>query len=686
MMIITFSEFTFATRTEFSAKEVAIQLNASVNTNPKGLKISWEKKIQALTYVISRKTIDSQDWGTAIANLDSSTTEFVDVTAAEGESYEYELMCYSEGYSRQKINGKDSLLDLNFLGFGYILAGYNTKPIHTFGKCLILVDETMADNLSPEITTLEEDLITEGWGVLRRAVPRAEKFNGDNVKAVKAIIKAEYTKDNSISSIFIIGRVPVPYSGNLNPDGHPDHQGAWPADVYYTCLKENEFNDFSTNTTSATREQNKNIPKDGKFDISTLNLNNPFAIMGRVDFYDMPAFSKSETELLRNYLNKDHKYRTGQLSLSYKGIVDDNFGGYGELFAQNGWRNFPSLVGAKNVTASDFFTTLGTDNTLFSYGCGGGTFTSAGGIGSTPDFAANKVNGIFTLLFGSYFGDWDSQNNFLRAAIASEPNALTCGWAARPSWFMHHMGLGYPIGYSWKISQLNYTLYKPLAYYSGTTPTIYHVGMRGVHVALMGDPTLTMFSEYINPAKSISASQKTDLTKNITWESSDTPGELFYNVYKSTKREGPYTLIGEMIKGNSFNDTITYEGRVYYMVRASKLITNYSGSSYQLSRGIYTTIMVTDVCESAESYFKITPNPAKDNINLDFNLNDLNEIKIELLSLEGEIMSTLFDGKLSQGEQKLSYSINNLNLSSGTYFIRIKSNEINKLNKLVIIK
>jgi hypothetical protein len=31
----------------------------------------------------------------------------------------------------------------------------------------------------------------------------------------------------------LIGNVPVPYSGDLNPDGHSDHDGAWPTDTYY---------------------------------------------------------------------------------------------------------------------------------------------------------------------------------------------------------------------------------------------------------------------------------------------------------------------------------------------------------------------------------------------------------------------------------------------------------------------
>ena len=77
------------------------------------------------------------------------------------------------------------------------------------------------------------------------------------------------------------------------------------------------------------------------------------------------------------------------------------------------------------------------------------------GVGSTSDFAANDPQVVFTMLFGSYFGDWDSQDNFLRAALATPTYTLACVWAGRPYWYFHHMGLGETIGFSARVSQNN---------------------------------------------------------------------------------------------------------------------------------------------------------------------------------------------------------------------------------------
>ena len=55
-----------------------------------------------------------------------------------------------------------------------------------------------------------------------------------------------------LESVFLLGHVPVPYSGQINPDGHSNHVGAWAADVYYGELDGN-WTDVTVNNTSASR-------------------------------------------------------------------------------------------------------------------------------------------------------------------------------------------------------------------------------------------------------------------------------------------------------------------------------------------------------------------------------------------------------------------------------------------------
>jgi len=58
---------------------------------------------------------------------------------------------------------------------------------------------------------------------------------------VKSIIINEYIADPAnVKAVFLLGQIPLPYSGYLNPDGHSDHKGAWPADAYYADMDGSE--------------------------------------------------------------------------------------------------------------------------------------------------------------------------------------------------------------------------------------------------------------------------------------------------------------------------------------------------------------------------------------------------------------------------------------------------------------
>ena len=94
-------------------------------------------------------------------------------------------------------------------------------------------------------------LTGDGWTVIRRDVSRT-----DSAANIKSVIQSEYARDPArVRSVFLFGHIPVPYSGNLNPDGHPDHQGAWPTDAYYGDM-DGTWTDNSISNTSAQHQAN----------------------------------------------------------------------------------------------------------------------------------------------------------------------------------------------------------------------------------------------------------------------------------------------------------------------------------------------------------------------------------------------------------------------------------------------
>ena len=103
------------------------------------------------------------------------------------------------------------------------------------------------------------------------------------------IIELNYSLFRFVVNLYLLGNIPVPYSGLMAPDGHsPDHVGAWPADVFYADF-DGEWADESINSSGASRVENKNIPGDGKFDKSQNDADIKYPV-GRIDFYNLTSF------------------------------------------------------------------------------------------------------------------------------------------------------------------------------------------------------------------------------------------------------------------------------------------------------------------------------------------------------------------------------------------------------------
>lgn len=546
-----------------STADAAVQLSASVQTNPPQITLSWPTNTTTSQYLVYRKSKSATAWGTPLATLAGTATQYADNTVQNGLYYEYRIVRSGSNYT----------------GFGYVLSGIQVPETHWQGKLILLVDSTFTMPLATEISRLIKDLNGEGWDVVRHDVLR----NGA-VTHVKSLIIADYNADtlNETRAVFILGHVPVPYSGNINPDGHPDHLGAWPADVYYGDVN-GLWTDNGVTSTTVSPPRTQNIPGDGKFDQSIVP-GDVELIVGRADFSNLPLFSSSEQQLLKDYLDKNHAYRTRQFIAQKRALIDDNFGYFGgEAFAASAYKNFAPLVATSSVVAADYITSMASGSYLWSYGCGGGSYVSASGIGSTSNFTNAALQGVFTMLFGSYFGDWDCTNSFLRAPLA-QGQILTNCWSGRPHYQMHYMGMGDIIGRGLLLTQNN-----PGGLYFAS-PT----GITGkwIHNALMGDPTLKQ--DVMAPVNQVSA-LISGHQATVSWSASQEPGLIGYQVYMRNDSQAVFQKVNALpILSTSFTmPCLLYKGVYEFMVRPLKLETSPSGSYYNLGMGARDTAICT---------------------------------------------------------------------------------------------
>ena len=557
--------------------------------------------------------------------------------------------------------------------FGHIFAGIEYPAIESRGSVLLVVDGSIASQLSSELERLRIDLICDGWTVRRIDVGRDTP-----VPSVKEQILSQCTLDPDINTLFVFGHVPVPYSGNVM-SAHSNHCGAYPTDIYYAEL-DDIWTDSLVNNTTAARPANHNVPGDGKFDQtfieSGVDLQN-----GRVDLYDMPAFPESEVELLRRYLGKNHDFRRGIMVPEQRGLIDDNVGVLGGIApAGNGLRNFASMFGADNQQALDYFGTMEDEDYLWSLGCGPGSYTSCGGVGTTSDFATRTVHSVFTILYGSYFGDWDNTNNLLRAPLGAEGSLLSCCWAGAPNWHFHHMALGETIGYSAMVSQNNISLY---------TPTD---RARQVPTSLMGDPTLRLHP--VTPPSSLMLSVS-GCSVDLSWNPSTDEGIIGYHIYRSGDLNGQFErLSSDIITGLSWKDDSPLHNRNIYMVRAYRLEVTGSGTYYNLSLGIIDSTEVSvpgpDPFPPASStIYRNFPNPFAEQTQIDFFLTAPGFITLTVYDLCGRIVANIIKGEVSEGLHSVEWNgltDDGSSLGNGVYLLRLSSSGGSMSRHLSILK
>lgn len=573
----------------------AVEISTVGQASPAQITLDWKQDTTGTptSYAVYRKLPTAISWGSPIAVLPGSSVSFTDTNVVAGSAYEYQIV-------------KDFTVAHGYNGYGYVQAGIEVALPDGRGTVILVVDNTFAATLATELRLLEQDLVGDGWVVIRHDVGRS-----DSVVSVKNLIRADYSADPSkVNTVFLFGHVPVPYSGLLNPDGHPEHLGAWPADVYYGEMAgqwtDETVNHVQTeNGDRADAARLTNVPGDGKFDQSiipgVMRLN-----VGRVDLAGMPGYLQyqsdpsfpSEQELLRQYLKKNHNFRHTVVTAQRRALIGDYVGNKeGMAPAAAGFRSFAPLVGfgASNLTNLNLLyndtrgywvPTLRTNDYLVALGCGAGSYSTVSGIGvrlpyneaTTGDLVSGDVRAVFVMLFGSWCGDWDHQDNIVRSILATPTYGLAAVYNGVPHWFLHPMGLGETIGYCTRLTQNN------------TSPGLYQTQVNEsanmIHVALMGDPTLRLHP--VAPVSSLSgAATAGQLTLN--WAASPDTSIVGYHVSRAISASGPFIRLTSSLVGiTSFTDSGALPGATY-MVRAVKRETTPSGSYFNASQGIFYT-------------------------------------------------------------------------------------------------
>ena len=573
-------------------KDCVVLLTARAQAAPARIVLTWVPVPKNLGFTVTRRDKDGSNWS-ALATLPPEAATYSDATAVIGKAYEYKVSTQLANLSAGQIRAMFPWLVSIYEGakrvgfeipeaefghlYGYALSGIEVPIEDARGKVILLVEASKAGPLAAEIGRLEQDLIGDGWIVIRHDVPPTEPM-----AAIREQVRQDYVGDPAhVKSLFILGHLPVPYSGNFAPDGHPNRIGAQPADVYYGSI-DGTWTDTAVTTTGNKLPENKNVPGDGRFDQSEI----PGKIwlqIGRVDFSNLPAFAPlTETDLLRRYLEKDHAYRDKAYTVKPGCVAEDALGSplalapLGYSLGMAAVHTCTPMFGADGITLvrGTWLKTLCDTGSQWAFAFAGSSRDHCGNIVSTRQLVKTDPKVVFAGLFGSFFGDWPVRDDVMRAMVATKTYTLGCVFASSPPVNLNAMSLGETAGYG--------------VWYSQHAELCPGNCAGRVHTELMGDPTLRM--HVVAPPVDLVVTASGSNVR-LGWKPSTDQGVIGYHVYRAASMNGPFRRItSEPAAECVFTDTMEEVGKPVYMVRAVKLETSASGSYYNGSQGVFATL------------------------------------------------------------------------------------------------
>lgn len=552
----------------------SMMVSAAVSSEPPSITVQWHPNVPHPK--VRRKPLHGSTWEEAAPNELSS--QWCDTNVQSGLLYEYQV------------------------GNEYLISGVNAPPIHQRGRVLLLVDETLMKNRNvlAAVDALETNLVGDGWTASIKAAPRHDdehpKANPVNVALVKSwIVEFQRSSPQSTNLVFILGHVAIPESGRLASDGHvgspkdptagwKDHQGAWVADGYYGDIDNQAWTDKRITYLNSGFPQCENIPGDGKFDNDFFPTDLELGV-GRVDFARLPCFQEMssripkqrETDLVVQYLQKDHRYRHGELTFSPRMLMGPflRVEVYNNSILTVARRHSSRWFGSQpdSLELGDPFVSIG--SYLWAMMGGNGSYQSIEGTGRRYRLAweasikghPSKV--AFYLMQGSFFANWNLlSNNLLRGLLAAPDHGLAAMGYSKAAFNFHAepLGMGETLGTCWK---QNVNRLRPFA---------------DRWLALMGDPTLRL--QVTPPPRSLASSVSSQI--NLQWQPPVSGPARFWVLRSANGLKGPWILLTpNAISTTEFSDDFKPSSSLMYQVRALRTVVTGSGSFTNVSQGVF---------------------------------------------------------------------------------------------------
>jgi hypothetical protein len=202
-----------------------------------------------------------------------------------------------------------------------------------------------------------------------------------------------------------------------------------------------------------------------------------------------------------------------------------------------------------------------------------------------------------------------------------------------------------------------------------------------VHIALMGDPTVTLKS--VPPAGKLKAVVKSGQV-DLSWVAAKGKFDG-YALYTIDTVNNKWTRVNTSIITDTFYSDLGAwkSGNYKYAVRPIRLDKSGSGSYYNLGGGTFAWVTQTNSIHTPRNLqMSVIPNPAKDAAILQVGSELPTDVDIQIVDIAGKSVQA----GLWQKENNREIRLNLSGLSNGIYIVRLNSSVISGTAKVQIHK
>lgn len=182
----------------------------------------------------------------------------------------------------------------------------------------------------------------------------------------------------------------------------------------------------------------------------------------------------------------------------------------------------------------------------------------------------------------------------------------------------------------------------------------------------------------------------------LVWDKSKNPDIFSYNIYRAIHQDSSFSLLGTVIHPDSqyMDDKIESNTHYFYVATSVDKFGNESGFSNMIDTVLVNVTGIEQLENNCPPTLDVEldqniPNPFNLFTMISYTLHQSNHVELTIFNANGEEVLKIVDKPQPVGHQKIEWrgvDRNGSSVSSGVYYLRLRSSNQTMFRKMILLK